>query len=131
MQQAFFITKFKKGESLNFCCENWKIDLFPFPNLQNLSVLQHWTQCGNECLRNSSLFFYFVFISARSLGSVSLRRAMDKRTHFFFNYFTVDFNEVKYMKKRCKFVSKTRINFEAFISIYCLLTLLHWMCLCR
>lgn len=30
---------------------------------------------------------------ARSLGSVSLRRAMDKRTHFFFNYFTVDFNE--------------------------------------
>ncbi|XP_061181970.1 GPI inositol-deacylase-like [Saccostrea echinata] len=30
---------------------------------------------------------------ARSLASVSLRRAMDKRTYFFFNYFTVDFNE--------------------------------------
>ncbi|XP_056019251.1 GPI inositol-deacylase-like [Ostrea edulis] len=30
---------------------------------------------------------------ARSLASVSLRRAMDKRTYFFFNYFTVDFDE--------------------------------------
>lgn len=77
------------------------------------------------------IIFYFVFILARFLGLVFFRRVMDKRIYFFFNYFIVDFNEVKYMKKRCKVVLKIRLNFEVFISIYCLLILLYWMCLCR
>ena len=41
--------------------------------------------------------YNIFFQTARSLASVAHRRANDKRYSFHFNYYTIDFNEVRFL----------------------------------